>query len=98
MVDPETVGAEVTSTAGISVIAKALSTCTAGTVDPDIISTTGGTSFRYADGQFIYNWATPKPANICYRAYVLTPDGSTAMFSSTDLETGVAREAYFKSK
>ena len=75
-----------------------MSACDQGAVDPDIISSTGGTSFRYADGQFIYNWATPKPASSCYRAYVMTADGSTTMFSSADLTTGVAKEAYFKSK
>jgi hypothetical protein len=42
-----------------------MTNCVAGAVDPDIISTTAGTSFRYADGQFIYNWATPNKPNVC---------------------------------
>ncbi|HET9667741.1 MAG TPA: PxKF domain-containing protein [Desertimonas sp.] len=93
-----TLGAEITSTAGISVVVKTLTSCTGGIIDLDVLpETTGGTSFRYTDGQFIFNWATPKTANKCYRVYVQTADGSATMFAST-LTSANAQEAYFKAK
>ena len=93
-----TLGAEITSTVGISIVVKTLTSCDGGIVDADVLpATTGGTSFRYTDGQFIFNWATPKTANKCYRVYVQTADGSTTMFAST-LTSANAQEAWFKSK
>jgi hypothetical protein len=90
-------GAEVTSTVPFSIHVRTLLSCTAGTTDPDVLpAATGGTSFRYADGQFIFNWDTPKPAGKCYQVWVSSEDGSVLDVTST---TGdVAKEAYFKSK
>ena len=92
-----TLGAEVTSTVPFNVYVRTLTACSGGIVDTETLpDTTGGTSFRYADGQFIFNWATPKPAGKCYQVLVKVEDGSSVMYTST---TGnVAKEAYFKSK
>lgn len=41
------------------------------------IASTGGTSLRYADGQWIQNWATPSSGKgSCYRVTLTTADGS----------------------
>ena len=41
------------------------------------IASTGGTSLRYADGQWIQNWATPSFGKVsCYRVTLTTADGS----------------------
>ena len=72
-------GAEVTSTAGLTVRITKIQ-CTSGVLEADDIApATGSTSLRYSDGQFIFNWAVPKGANICYEAYVQTADGATQM-------------------
>jgi hypothetical protein len=92
-----TLGTEITTTVPLSIVVKTLSTCNGGVVDGEILpDTTGGTSFRYSDGQFIFNWATPKQANKCYRVYVHSEDGSDLMYTTTMGD--VAKEAYFKSK
>jgi len=45
----------------------------------ETLSATGGTVLRYdsIDGQFIYNWKTPKAANTCYQVTMTTQDGSS---------------------
>jgi hypothetical protein len=40
-------------------------------------ATTGSTSLRYSDTQFIQNWKTPTGKGTCYRVTVTTVDGST---------------------
>jgi hypothetical protein len=55
-------------------------TCTSGaTEDPIELLATSGTSLRYdsTNGQFIYNWKTPKGAGSCYKVTVTAQDGST---------------------
>ena len=49
---------------------------TAVTADVEM-TTTGGTELRYAGGQFIQNWQTPKKAGACYRVATTTADGSS---------------------
>jgi hypothetical protein len=91
------IGAEVITTTPFSVYVRTLSACAPGTTDPELLpDATGGTMFRYADGQFIFNWATPKPAGKCYQISVHTEDGLNLLYSSTT--DTIAREAYFKSK
>jgi hypothetical protein len=98
MVSPGVLGPEITSTGGISITVTMLKTCDAGVVDADTLPTdaTGGTSLRYSEGQFIFNWAVPKTAGKCYRVYVQTADLSPMVGSNV---TGLpVQEAYFKSK
>jgi hypothetical protein len=70
---------ELTGTSAISSIKTQQISCTfiSNTEDPlpsDALAT-GGTSLRY-DGQFIYNWQTPKTAGTCFIVTVMTQDGS----------------------
>ena len=69
---------ELTDVANIKSLTYAQTSCDA-TATTDEIETiaTGGTSLRYADGQFIYNWKTPKTAGKCYRVTMTTLDGSS---------------------
>jgi hypothetical protein len=57
-----------------------LATCTVSATDvleSDLL-TTGGTTLRYADGQWIQNWQTPRlAADACFRATVRFADGSS---------------------
>ena len=88
-------GEEITSTAGLTVRITKIQ-CSSGVLEADDIApATGSTSLRYSDGQFIFNWATPKGANICYEAYVQTADGATQMAGpgGTPLH-----DAFFRSK
>jgi hypothetical protein len=90
-------GAEITSTAGLTVRIIKIQ-CTSGVLESDDIApATGSTSLRYdtTEGQFIFNWAVPKGANICYEAYVQTADGATQMAGpgGTPLH-----DAFFRSK
>jgi YDG domain len=89
-------GAEVTSTVGINTLVSKVN-CSSGEVDPTLLPTdaTGGTSLRYADGSFIFNWNVPKGASLCYKVLVQTEDLSTTMTI-----TGVVGpvEAYFRTK
>jgi multiple sugar transport system substrate-binding protein len=69
---------ELTDVAAIKSLTSAETTCNANAVTDEIeLTATGGTSLRYADGQFIYNWKTPKTAGKCYRVTMLTMDGSS---------------------
>ena len=57
-----------------------LSSCTGGTgIEPvEELVTTGGTTLRYEDHQWIQNWKTPKVTfETCYRAWVTFADGSS---------------------
>jgi hypothetical protein len=58
-----------------------LNTCTSGAGTDEVESnllTTGGTTLRYSEGQWIQNWQTPKVSSeTCYRATVKFADGST---------------------
>jgi hypothetical protein len=60
--------------------------CTSGTPDDIEVTATGGTSFRYdsTGGQFIYNWQTPKGANLCYEVTFTDQSGSalSALFKT----------------
>jgi hypothetical protein len=90
-------GTEVTSVTGVYVLGVN-EACEGTLVDPIVIPTeTGATVLRYADGQFIYNWAVPKTANRCYHVWVKAPDESVTMVSSTAIGAPT-QEAYFKSK
>ena len=75
---------ERTSTSDIASFIYAVIPCiTTGVDDPVDTSllSTGGTVLRYSgtpgsDGQFIQNWQTPKPANVCYQVRMTALDGS----------------------
>jgi hypothetical protein len=68
-------GALVTSLAAVSSIKSQPVGCTSG--DPtDALETTtatGGTSLRFEDDQFVYNWKTPTKAG-CYELFVTLAD------------------------
>ena len=71
-------GTELTSVSDVAGFALAALPCSAGLddpVDPDF-SMNGSTVLRYADGQFIVNWDSPKGANKCYRVTMTARDGS----------------------
>ncbi len=71
---------ELTDIAYIRSLTYAQTSCDANATTDEIETTaTGGTSLRYADGHFIYNWKTPKSAGKCYRVTMTTIDGSTLM-------------------
>jgi hypothetical protein len=89
-------GTEVTSIAGVGVAATQTN-CAPGDLDTTLLpDATGGTSLRYADGQFIFNWAVPKGAGKCYQVWVKSADGWTQMFSS--FTSATEQKAYFRSK
>jgi hypothetical protein len=71
---------ELTDTAEIQSIATTQIACDA-QASTDNIETTvaGGANLRYdsADGQFIFNWKTPKAAGACYQVTLTTIDGSS---------------------
>jgi hypothetical protein len=71
-------GAELTSVSDVSGLGLAELPCSAGLEDPldPTFTTSGSTALRYADGQFIANWETPKGANRCYRVTMTARDGS----------------------
>lgn len=69
---------ERTSTADIQGFSAAKVSCSSGSEDViEEFFTTGSTSLRYSDGQFIQNWATPKAINTCYKVTLTTKDTST---------------------
>ena len=56
--------------------------CSSGNEDAiEELSPTGGTALRYdtTGGQFIYNWATPKKSNTCYRVTMTAQDDKTTI-------------------
>jgi hypothetical protein len=68
---------ELTDIIYIKSLTYAQTSCDANAITDEIETiATGGTSLRYADGQFIYNWKTPKTAG-CYRVTMTTIDGSS---------------------
>jgi hypothetical protein len=79
-------GTELTSVSDVSGFALAELPCSVGVEDPldPTFSTNGPTVLRYADGQFIVNWETPKGANRCLRVTMTARDGSqlTAFFKT----------------
>jgi hypothetical protein len=79
-------GTELTGVSDVSGFALAELPCSVGVEDPldPTFSTSGSTVLRYADGQFIVNWETPRGANRCYRVTMATRDGSqlTAFFKT----------------
>jgi hypothetical protein len=71
---------ELTDVAYIKSFTYAMIACDASAVFDELEMTApGGTSLRYdsASGQFIYNWKTPNTAGKCYRATMITADGSS---------------------
>lgn len=69
---------ELTDIEYIKSLTYALTTCDTNAVTDEIeLTATGGTELRYADGQFIYNWKTPKVSGKCYRVTMITVSGST---------------------
>jgi hypothetical protein len=71
-------GTELTSVSDVTGFVVTGAVCSAGPEDwvENTLATTGGTTLRYADGQFIVNWVTPKGANNCYRVTMTARDGS----------------------
>ncbi|PRY56057.1 hypothetical protein BCF74_1204 [Knoellia remsis] len=69
---------EITTTSQLgATFTAAKITCATGLAEDAVeVVTTGGTSLRYADGQFIQNWQTPKAAGSCYKVTVTAADGS----------------------
>jgi predicted dienelactone hydrolase len=67
----------VTSLAAVSSITSKAVSCGSFSGDPtDALETTatGGTSLRFEDDQFVYNWKTPSSAG-CYELFVTLADG-----------------------
>jgi len=50
--------------------------CSGGPTEDIELLATGGTALRY-DGQFIYNWQTPRKAGFCYVVTITLIDGSS---------------------
>jgi hypothetical protein len=69
---------ELTSTSNVQSLTYAQTNCVAAATTDEIETlATGGTSLRYEDGQFIYNWQTPRLPGKCYRLTLATIDGSS---------------------
>ncbi len=69
---------ELTDVASVKSLTYAQTSCDTTAITDEIETTsTGDTSLRYTDGQFIYNWKTPKVAGKCYRVTMSTMDGSS---------------------
>jgi len=53
--------------------------CSSGIGDDIEVTATGGTSLRYdaTEGQFVFNWQTPKKPGLCYKTTMTTQDGSS---------------------
>jgi len=69
---------ELTDVANIKSLTYAQTSCDATAATDEIETiTTGGTSLRYVDGQFIYNWKAPNIAGKCYRVTMTTVDDSS---------------------
>ena len=71
-------GADVTGNVG-SIVMKRVPCDGSDSAEPvTAIPDTGGTALRYADGQWIQNWATPATGKgSCYRVTLTTLDGSS---------------------
>lgn len=68
---------ELTDVSAIRSLTYASTSCAAAAATDEIETlATGGTVLRYADGQFIFNWKTPKTAGSCLRVTLTTQDGS----------------------
>jgi hypothetical protein len=71
---------ELTSTSAVTTLTPQLVPCEAGgTEDPIDATATGGTSLRYdtTEGQFIFNWQTPRQPGKCYKVTMTAQDGSS---------------------
>jgi hypothetical protein len=73
---------ELTSTSYVVGFTATTIACPTGPYVADVIvdvSAQGGTVLRYdaTGGQFIFNWATPKKAGVCYLLTMTAQDGST---------------------
>ena len=71
-------GSAITSVSAASFALDAVSCGTAALltdVDPTF-STTGGTTLRYDNGQFIQNWQTPSQPGVCLKVTMTAQDGS----------------------
>jgi hypothetical protein len=90
-------GAEITTVTGISARVLTLASCTPGVIESDLLpGETGGTSLRYSEGQFIFNWQVPKAPNKCYQVLVESPDGNRVM--SGPGGSPASQEAYIRTK
>jgi hypothetical protein len=70
---------ELTSVAYVQSLTYGQITCDVGAPTDEVeTTTTGGTSLRYDadEGQFIYNWQTPRAPSKCYQVTMTTIDGS----------------------
>ncbi len=69
---------ELTNTSAIKDFRVSSGKCDLSDLSQSTLTTTGSTSLRYGDGQFIQNWATPKlAAGSCYFVTMIAQDGST---------------------
>lgn len=72
---------ELTDVGAVYSITSAQVACTAGSEEAieQVVTATGGTVLRYdsVDGQFIFNWQTPRKPGTCHRVTLITRDGST---------------------
>jgi len=77
---PNGSGGFISSLGVVSGVKQATFTCTAGAPSDDIEApTSGATSLRYdtTANQYIYNWQSPKGANLCYKVTVYLTDGTS---------------------
>lgn len=71
---------EITDITAIKNLTYSETACDLNAVTDEVeLTATGSTSLRYAGGQFIYNWKTPKTPGKCYRVTMMTMDGSSLM-------------------
>ena len=70
---------ELTDTSIVKQLQAGETACAPGVTDDIELLAPGATVLRYdtAEGQFIYNWQTPKKPGSCYLVSVTTTDGST---------------------
>ena len=71
---------QIKDVSSVKSVTAAVVPCSNGMEDAieELAATTGGSTLRYdtAAGQFVYNWATPKTANACYRITMTAQDSS----------------------
>ena len=71
-------GPQVTSEVGAITMRRVACGGSDSTEPVTAIASTGGTALRYADGQWVQNWATPAGGKgSCYRVTLTTADGSS---------------------